>query len=85
MAIVIVETVFDPPITEAEFDVLAERVDPCLAERHATWVTSYFATDRRRRICVFQAADAETVRQAYRLSGVNFERIWTADQIGDDD
>jgi hypothetical protein len=85
MALVIVETVFDPPITEDEFDVLAERAYDCLEARHATWVTSYFAVDRRRRVCVFDAPDAEAVRQAYRLSGVNFERIWAAEQIKDDD
>jgi hypothetical protein len=85
MATVIVETVFDPPITQEEFDALAERTSPCLAERHATWVTSYFAVDRRRRICVFEAGDAEAVRQAFRLSGVKFERIWAADHIRDDE
>jgi hypothetical protein len=85
MPLVIVETAFDPPITEDEFAVFAERVDPCLGERNATWVTSYFAVDRRRRICVFDAPDAEAVRQAYRISGVKFERIWSAEQIVDDE
>jgi hypothetical protein len=54
-------------------------------ERQATWVTSYRATDRRRRVCVFAARDAESVGQAYRLSGVKFDRVWAADQIEDDD
>ena len=85
MATIIVETTFDPPISEEEFDALADRVVPCLDERHATWVTSYFSTDRRRRICVFDAQDAESVRQAYRLSGVKFERVWAADHITDDE
>ncbi|HEY2748842.1 MAG TPA: nickel-binding protein, partial [Polyangia bacterium] len=85
MAKIIVETTFDPPISEAEFDAMADRVMPCLDERAATWVTSYFATDRRRRVCVFEANDAESVRQAYRMSGVKFDRVWAADQITDDD
>ncbi len=85
MSLIIVESVFDPPITEEEFDAMAGKVAPCLDERHATWVTSYFAVDRRRRVCVFEAKDAEAVRQAYRMSGVKFERVWAAEQIKDDE
>jgi hypothetical protein len=85
MPLIILESEFDPPISDDEFDALAEKVAPCLEERHATWVTSYMAMDRRRRICVFEARDAEAVRQAYRLSGVSFTRAWTAEQIGDGD
>jgi hypothetical protein len=85
MPLIIVESVFDPPITEEEFDRRAAEVAPCLDERHATWVTSYMALDRRRRVCVFEARDAEAVRQAYRMSGVKFERVWAAEQIKDDD
>jgi hypothetical protein len=85
MPLIIVEYAFDPPITDEAWDALADRVSPCLDERHAKWVTSYLSLDRRRRICVFEAADAEAVRQAYRMSSVRFERAWTAEQILDDD
>jgi len=85
MPLIILESVYDPPITQEEFDALAEKVSPCLDERHATWVTSYFAVDRKRRICVFEARDAEAVRQAYRMSGVKFERAWVAEQVTDDE
>ena len=85
MSLIIIESSWDEPISDEEFDTLAERVTPCLDERQATWVTSYMATDRRRRVCVFEARDAESVRQAYRLSGVKFDRVWAAEQIRDDD
>lgn len=81
MSLIIIETAWDKPITDEEFDAIAAQVTPCLDERDARWVTSYMATDRRRRVCVFEAKDAEAVRQAYRLSGVKFERIWAAEQI----
>jgi hypothetical protein len=84
MPLIIVESTFDPPITDEQFDALADQVTPCLDERQATWVTSYMALDRRRRVCVFEAKDAEAVRQAYRMSGVTFERVWAAEQIVDD-
>ena len=85
MTLIIVETSWEQPISDEEFDAQAEKVTPCLDERQATWVTSYMATDRRRRVCVFEARDAEAVRQAYRLSGVKFERVWAAEQILDED
>ena len=85
MSLIIIETSWEQPISDQEFDAEAERVIPCLDEREATWITSYMATDRRRRICVFEARDAESVRQAYRLSGVKFERVWAAEQIKDDE
>jgi hypothetical protein len=85
MPLIILETAWDKPISEEEFDAAAERVMTCLEERHARWVTSYMSLDRKRRICVFEARDAEAVREAYRLQGVKFERAWAAEQILDDD
>ena len=46
-----------------------------------TWVHSYVSADRRRRLCVFHAADAETVREAYRSAGVAFDRIWNGTRL----
>jgi hypothetical protein len=86
MSLIIIESSFDPPLTEEQFiEQVADKVTPCLDERQARWVTSYMATDGRRRVCVFEARDAEAVRQAYRLSGVKFDRVWAAQQITDDD
>ena len=81
----IVEYEFDPPATEEEFDAAAARLDPCLTGRDVSWVRSFVALDRRRRICVFDAPDAESVRQAYRSAGVSFVRVWSAEEITDDD
>jgi hypothetical protein len=85
MAHIIVEYAFDPPLTEEEFDAMAERLEPCLESRSVRWVESFFARDRSRRICVFEAPDAESVRDAYRSAKVGFERAWAADAIGEDD
>jgi hypothetical protein len=41
--------------------------------------------DRRRRICVFEAPDADSVRVSYRSAGVSFERVWAAEEINDDE
>ena len=82
---VIVEYAFDPPITEEEFDHMAEQLDPCLEGRDVRWVQSFLSLDRRRRICVFEAPDAEAVREAYRSARIGFERAWAAEAITGDD
>jgi hypothetical protein len=84
MGHMIVETVFDPPITDAEFDAMADQLAPCLEGRGVRWVRSYMSVDRRRRVCVFEAPDAEAVRSSYRSAGVAFERVWPAEEITDD-
>ena len=81
----IVEYVFDPPATEEELDAMAERLDPCLEGRDVRFVQSFVSLDRRRRICVFDAADADVVRTAYRSANVTFERVWPAELISADD
>jgi hypothetical protein len=82
---IIVEYVFDPPATEEEFDQMAEQLDPCLEGHDVRFVQSFVSLDRRRRICVFEAADAESVRVSYRSAKVAFERMWPAEQITADD
>jgi hypothetical protein len=75
----IVEYKFDPPATDAIFSTSENALKPCLEARGIRWMRSYIAKDRRRRICVFEAVDAEAVRTAYHSAGVKFERVWTAD------
>jgi hypothetical protein len=82
---VIVEYVFDPPATEEELDRIGEQLDPCLEGRDVRFVQSFVSLDRRRRICVFEAADAETVRASYRSANVAFERVWPAERITAED
>lgn len=79
MAKVIVEQSFESPIDEAEYDRMARRLDPCLEIQGARWQRSYFALDRTRVVCEFEASDAETVRMSYRSAGLAFVRVWTAE------
>ncbi len=81
----IVEYTFDPPATDDELDRMAEQLDPCLEGRDVRFVQSFVSLDRKRRICVFEAPDAEVVREGYRTAGVKFERVWPAELITADD
>jgi uncharacterized protein DUF4242 len=81
----IVETVYDPPITVEQFDAQAGKLEPCLEGHGVRWVRSYMSLDRKRRVCIFEAPDADAVRTSYRSAGVKFERVWAAEEIVDDE
>jgi hypothetical protein len=85
MARVVVEQVFDPPMSEADYGSFAKRLDPCLEVRHSMWRRSYVSPDRRRMTCEFEAPDAEVVREAMRAAGLAFERVWTAEVFAIED
>ncbi|MGD1939888.1 MAG: nickel-binding protein [Leptolyngbyaceae cyanobacterium] len=81
MALIVVETTYDPPIDQALWDALLERGTPCMAERDVTWKRTYLSRDRRRSICELEAADAETVRATYQRGDIPYDRIWSADLV----
>jgi hypothetical protein len=77
--IVVVEHVFDPPLTNSEHDRISALVDRCAEMRNARWLRTYLSADRTRSFCEFEAPDAESVRDAYRNAGVPFLRAWSAE------
>ena len=79
MARVIVDHVFNPPMSEEQQQAYARRLDPCLEVRNGAWRRSSISKDRRRMTCEFEAPDAETVRQALRSADVPFAEAWTVD------
>jgi ubiquinone/menaquinone biosynthesis C-methylase UbiE len=79
MARVMVEQAFEQPLTEEGYAAIAARLDPCLAMRGGTWRRSSIADDKLRMVCEFDAPDAESVCAAFQMSGVPFERVWSAD------
>ena len=81
MVTVLLEQVFDPPMSDEAYGKLAQRLDPCLEVRDACWCRSYVSADRKRVICEFEARDAESVREALRTAGLPFERVWTAASV----
>lgn len=79
MATLVLEQSFDPPITPDELNDAARRLDRCLEVHGARWMRSYLSKDRKRLICEFEAADAESVRAAARSAGAQFDACWIAD------
>src|SRR5262245_12665215 len=85
MTRVVMEQTFDTPLTDDEQARYAKRLDECLELRRGAWVRSYLSTDRKRSVCEFEAPDAESVREALRLAGVPFDRVWSAEVYRVDD
>jgi len=79
MTHLIVEHTYPSPLTDAEHDRVAKRLDPCLEQHGARWLRSYLSQDRLRMVCEFEAADAEAVRSSHRSAGVSFDRVWATD------
>jgi hypothetical protein len=79
MVRLIVETNYDPPMTDEQHNAFAARLDPCLALRGARWKRTYLSADHRRTVCEFEAQDAESVRSAYHNATVPFDRVWVAE------
>lgn len=77
----VVEKTFTQPLTDEKIDHLFSDLSPCLDHYQARWVHSYLSNDRLRLICIFEAADAESVRMAHRTAGIRFERVWPSQLI----
>ena len=77
--VIVVEQVFDPPLTDEEHGRIGARIDKCAQMRNARWMRSYLSDDRKRMVCEFEAPDAQSVRDAYHSAGVAVERVWRSE------
>jgi hypothetical protein len=82
MPYLLVDYDHDPPVSDEALARMSHDLHPCLEARGVRWIRSWVSTDRRRGLCEFEAADAESVREAYRSAKVKFLRVWSADLAG---
>ncbi len=73
--LILVERLFERPSGPDELQADAPSPDDTGGVRY---VRSYLSNDRLRAISVYTAPDLELVREAYRLAGLKFERMWPA-------
>lgn len=78
---IVVERSFDTPQSDADMMAVANRERPCLAAYQATWKRSLLSADRKRMVCEYEAADAETMRRIQREAGAQFDRVWVGEVI----
>jgi hypothetical protein len=82
MPIFVVERQFSPPITEAQFTAAGVVLAKCIEERDIKHLGSHFSADGSRSVCMYDASDAERLREANRTAGAPFERVWQARRFG---
>jgi len=80
---IIVERNFDPPLTMEELQDMDERIKRCLNIYKVRWIRSFLATDRRRMICEYEAADTASVRNLQREADARFDHVWPGDVLGE--
>lgn len=81
MPIYMCERTFASPLTVDGFGAAGQVLAPCLEARDVKWLASHLASDGRRSVCVFEAADAESVREANHTAGLPFDQIWAAQRF----
>lgn len=79
MAHVIVEITHSTPLDPTSELQVPGQLTSCLARRNIRWLRTLRSRDRQRTLFELEAADAELVRESYRIAGIPFDRIWTAD------
>jgi len=82
---VLVERSFDEATALQTIQDIEEAGIHCLEARNVEFVRTLYAQDRQRMICLYEAPDAEAVRQAQREAGVPFADAWSFIRVGPDD
>jgi len=75
MALFICERTIDPKVSAEERQAGLQRLFPCLQAHNVRWIRTYSMPEAGRSFCVYEAADAETIREAQRSARVSFDRV----------
>jgi hypothetical protein len=73
---VIVERSFDEPTTVEAMQAIEDASAWCLEQRQVTFLRTFFSADCKRMLCLYNAPDAESVREAQREAKMPVERVW---------
>ena len=76
MPTVIVTRCFDESVALDDIQAIEDASIACLEIRDVTFVKTLFSTDRKRMMCLYQAPDAEAVRDAQREAGMPVDQVW---------
>lgn len=82
---VIVERSFDEPVEFEAVQAQGDKISWCLEQHRIRFLRSYLSSDKKRMICVYEAPDAESVRNANRQAELPFDCVWTATLHGADE
>jgi len=78
MAHLVVEFEFNSPISEETLAGNVSVLRPCLEVRSVKKIGTIVSADRLRGFCLFEAPDAETLREMFHTAHVPFKSVWSA-------
>lgn len=73
---VLVKRQFKEPVEIEDIQAIEDAGAGCLEIRNVKFVRTFFSADKKRMVCLYNAPDAESVRQAQREANMPFEEIW---------
>lgn len=79
---VVVSRAFEKPVAFEEIQALEDAGAWCLATHRVRFSRTFFAADRKRMLCLYEAPDAEAVRAAQHKAGMPVEAVWGVQCIG---
>jgi hypothetical protein len=78
---VMVTRCFDESVALDDIQAIEDAGIACLEMRDVTFVKTLFSTDRKRMMCLYQAPDAEAVRDAQREAGMPVDQVWACQVV----
>ncbi len=78
---VVVERSFEAPEHMQRLQAMEDAAAWCLDLHNVVFLRSFFASDRRRMLCLYQAPDAESVRLTQRQAQMPFDDIWACQPL----
>ncbi len=73
---VLVERSFEQAVTLEAIQAIEDAGAQCLQMRNVTFTNTLFSQDRMRMLCLYHAADAQSVREAQQEAGMPMDRVW---------
>ncbi|MBS1150229.1 MAG: hypothetical protein H6Q89_1927 [Myxococcaceae bacterium] len=74
---IVVEHLYDPPLTEVEMSAEFERLLPLLKTHDFRRLRSWVADDGERGLDEFEGPDVQTLADLYQRAKVPFVRMWS--------
>jgi hypothetical protein len=84
MALVVVERVLEPASDPAELQARQSAAAWCLETWRVRPLRSFVSVDGQYAVCLYEAPDAESVRQVQRSARLPFEHVWNATAVVDE-
>jgi len=78
MAKVVLERSFEEPVTDEMIDGMKRTAESCLELNEVVREVTYLSADRKRFVCIFEAADIESVRRAMESAGMAYDDVFLA-------